>query len=111
MTMQFQMPAFHAPDFSRPELLNAPCVRFHPAPANGVAPDDYHATSVYPEYLQIEKGNWVLLEKSRMDCSVALEPGNCLAVTELRRLNAGDLVARGRSENGEDGILVHTRAF
>ena len=57
--MQFQMPAFHAPDFSRPELQTAPCVSFRPAPATGVAPDDYHATSIYPEYLQIEKGNWV----------------------------------------------------
>ncbi len=91
MIMQFQMPAFHAPDFSGPELQNAPCVRFLPAPANGVAPDNYHATSVYPEYLHIEKGNWVLLEKSRMDCAVVLKPGNALTVMELRRLNAGDL--------------------
>ena len=111
MTMQFQMPAFHAPDFSLPELQNAPYVRFQPAPAKGVAPDGYHATSVYPEYLHIEKGIWVLLHKSRMDCVVVLEPGNHLAVTELRRLNAGNLVACGRSENGEDGILVHTKAF
>jgi lysine-ketoglutarate reductase/saccharopine dehydrogenase-like protein (TIGR00300 family) len=111
MTMQFQMPAFHAPDFSLPELQNAPCVLFQPAPAKGIAPDGYHATSVYPEYLHIEKGGWVLLRKSRMDCVVVLEPGNHLAVTELRRLNAGDLVTCGRSENGEDGILVHTKAF
>ena len=109
--MQFQMPAFHAPDFSLPGLQNAPCVRFQPAPAKGVAPDGYHATSVYPEYLHIEKGGWVLLRKSRMDCVVVLEPGNHLTVTELRRLNTGDLVACGRSENGEDGILVHTKAF
>jgi lysine-ketoglutarate reductase/saccharopine dehydrogenase-like protein (TIGR00300 family) len=111
MTMQFQMPAFHAPDFSRPELQNAPCVSFQQSPADGIAPDNYHATSVYPEYLQIEKGTWVLLEKSRMDCAVVLEPGNSLAVTELRRLNSGDMVACGRSENGEDGILIHTKAF
>jgi lysine-ketoglutarate reductase/saccharopine dehydrogenase-like protein (TIGR00300 family) len=109
--MQFQLPAFHAPDFSRPELQTAPCVNFRPAPATGVAPDNYHATSIYPEYLQIEKGNWVLLEKSRMDCAVVLGSGNRLSVTELRRLNAGDLVACGRSEHGEDGILVHTNAF
>jgi len=111
LTMQFQMPAFHAPDFSSPKLQNATCVRFHPAPAKGVAPDDYHATSIYPEYLQIEKGDWVLLEKSRMDCAVVLGPGKSLSVTELRRLNSGDLVACGRSENGEDGILVHAKAF
>ena len=109
--MQFQMPAFNAPDFSLPELQNAPCVRFQHAPAKGVAPDGYHATSVYPEYMHIEKGGWVLLCKSRMDCVVVLEPDNHLAVTELRRLNSGDLVACGRSENGEDGILVHTKAF
>ncbi len=109
--MQFQMPVYHAPDFSRPELQNAPCASFHPAPENGVAPDNYHATSIFPEYLKIEKDNWVLLEKSRMDCAVVRLPGSRLAVTELRRLNAGDLVACGRNENGEQGILVHTKAF
>ena len=109
--MKFQIPDFHAPDFTLPELQNAPCVQFHPAPADGVAPDTYHATSVYPEYLQLEKDNWVLLDNSRMDCAVVRESGNRLSVTELRRLKAGDLVACGRSENGEDGILVHTKAF
>jgi lysine-ketoglutarate reductase/saccharopine dehydrogenase-like protein (TIGR00300 family) len=109
--MQFQIPDFHAPDFTRPELKNAPCVSFHPAPANGVAPDNYHATSIYPEYLHIKNAKWILLCKSRMDCVVVLKSVNRLAATELRRLKAGDLVACGRSENGENGILVHTKAF
>ncbi len=109
--MDFQIPVCHMPDFSLPEFQSAPCTVFPPAPADGVAPDNYHATSVYPEYFHISPGNWVLLQESRMDCVVRQEPNGQLSVVEIRRLRAGEPVACGRRENGEDGILVHTRAF
>ena len=109
--MHFQIPAYHAPDFSRPEIRQAPCVTFLSAPADGVAPDNYHATSVFPEYFHLQSGEWVLLQESRMDAVVRIDSGNLLSVVELRHLAAGDQVACGRRENGEDGILVHTQAF
>lgn len=109
--MTFVLPAYQTPDFSQPPLADAPVVTFHEAPRDGVAPENYHATSVYPEYLQVEPGRWQLLRESRMDCVVVRQPDGALAVTEFRRLKAGDRVACGRRENGEDGILVHTAAF
>lgn len=82
------------------------CRCFH-APADGVAPDNYHATSIYPEFVQVEPGRWVLLAESRMDCVIRKNPDGTLEVVEFRRLKKGDLVAVGRGENGEDGIYVH----
>ncbi len=80
---------------------------FCSTPADGVAPDNYHATSIYPEFVQVEPGRWVLLAESRMDCVIRKNPDGTLEVVEFRRLKKGDLVAVGRGENGEDGIYVH----
>ena len=74
---------------------------------DGVAPENYHATSIYPEFVQLEPGRWVLLAESRMDCVIRKNPDGTLEVVEFRRLKKGDLVAVGRGENGEDGIYVH----
>ncbi len=83
------------------------CVSLCAAKADGVAPDNYHATSIYPEFVQVEPGRWVLLAESRMDCVIRKNPDGTLEVVEFRRLKKGDLVAVGRGENGEDGIYVH----
>lgn len=109
--MPFQLPPYQPPDFRLPALTQAPVTVFQPAPADGVAPENYHATSVYPEYFQIRPGEWRLLEQSRMDCVVVQRPEGALEVTEFRRLKGGDRVAIGRREDGEDGILVHTAGF
>ena len=109
--MAFTLPAYHAPPFHEPPLAQAPLARFAPAPQDGVAPEGFHATSVFPEFLQLQPGVWRLLRNSRMDCLVVRQPGGELAVLEPRLLKAGDLVALGRRENGEDGIYLHTAAF
>ena len=109
--MSFDLPKYLPPDFSQPHLKEAPIVTFNPVTRPGVAPDDYHGTSVYPEYYQLSKGDWRLINESRMDCVVVKKPDDSLLVTEFRNLKPGDLVACGRHENGEDGIFVHTQAF
>lgn len=109
--MAFQLPEYHPPDFTRAPFSNAPLVQFKPVGKAGVAPDDYHGTSIHPEYLQVVKGKWSLLEASRMDCVVVKENDGSLVVTEFRNLRRGDLVASGRGENGENGIYVHTEPF
>jgi len=46
-----------------------------------------------------------------MDCVAVLSGEGSPRITEFRNLRAGDRVACGRTENGEEGIFVHTQAF
>jgi lysine-ketoglutarate reductase/saccharopine dehydrogenase-like protein (TIGR00300 family) len=109
--MAFVLPRYNHPDFTQPPLVEVPRVVFDKVKQPGVAPANYHATSIYPEYFQIKKGVWRLLRESRMDCVVVLEKDGSLHVREFRHLKVGDKVALGRGENGEEGIYVHTEAF
>ena len=109
--MAFTLPRYNHPDFTQARIQNAPAVVFEKAPAAGVAPANYHATSVFPEYFQLTKGNWQLLKESRMDCVVALGKTGELEVKEFRNIRAGEPIACGRGENGEDGIFVNAEAF
>ena len=109
--MPFVLPAYRSPDFKQQQFKDAPTVEFAAVTRAGVAPDGYHATSIYPEYFQLTAGKWRLLKESRMDCVVVRSPEDELQVVEFRRLRVGDMVACGRWENGEDGIFVHTAAF
>ena len=109
--MTFNLPAYHPPDFTRPPLQDAPLARFAPVAKTGIAPENYHATTIFPEYYQIQKGHWLLLKNSRMDSVVVRAPDESLVVKEFRHLKMGEQVALGRGENGEEGIYVHTGAF
>ena len=108
--MAFEIPPYHAPDFSWEIFRNAPDIRWAPAPMDGVAPEYYHSTSMYPEYFKID-GQWILAKESRMDSSVVIGTGNDLRVVENRYLKQGDRVILGRSENCEEGIYLHTQGF
>ena len=108
--MAFSIPQYSPPDFSSPAFAQAPDVRFDAAPMDGVAPEGFHSTSMYPEYFRIE-GKWRLAEESRMDCSVVLRPDGTLQVVENRRLKKGDQVILGRTERAEEGIYLHSNGF
>ena len=107
--MKFKLPTYMTPDFSAEKLLDAPNATFRTAPADFVAPEGYHATTIFPEYFKVED-QWLLAKRSRMDCVAVYEHGE-IHVREFRHLKAGDEVAVGRTENGEDGILVHPNCF
>lgn len=108
--MAFTMPKYHAPDFSSHPFVEAPNVQIAKVEQDGVAPDYFHSTSMYPEYFKID-GTWVLAEESRMDSSVVICEDGHLAVVENRNLKRGQKIILGRSENGEEGIYVHTDGF
>lgn len=105
----FQLRKYTAPDFSQAKFQNAPGAVCVPAPKDGVAPEHYHAMSIFPEYFHIG-GQWLLAEESRMDCVPVYENGK-IVVREFRLLKQGDLVVTGRTENCEDGIYVHPDGF
>lgn len=104
------VPKYTPPDFSLPRLAEAPAVKTELVQVDGVAPDNYHGTSNHPEYVHTGDGNWVLARENRMDCVMVLKGGD-LEVVEARRLKKDDPVVVGRSENGEEGIFVHTEGF
>ena len=108
--MAFKLPVYRAPDFSAPEFMNAPNCRLEAAVADGVAPEYFHSTSMFPEYFKIN-GEWRLAEESRMDSSVVLRDDGKLDVVENRNIRKGDLVVLGRSEDGHEGIYVHAKGF
>ena len=108
--MTFVLPRYRQPDLLQKELAGAPDARTEPAPADGIAPENFHSTSMYPEYFKIG-GEWRLAAESRMDSSVVVRPDGSLDVVENRRLRKGDAVVVGRTEHGEEGIYMHTAGF
>ena len=108
--MSFTIPPYYEPDFTREPFLSAPDVRWETVSKDGVAPEYYHSTSMYPEYFKVS-GVWTLAKESRMDSSVVIGTDNVLHVVENRNLKQGDKVILGRSENCEEGIYLHCHAF
>jgi hypothetical protein len=104
------IPIYTPPDFARPDLAASPVVRIEPAPADGVVPENYHATSNLPEYVHLGGGEWLLAREGRMDAVMTLK-GHDLKVVEPRLARKGDPIVVGRSENGEEGIYVHADGF
>ena len=93
----FELRRYYAPDFSEPRFCTAPEACCVPAPKDGVAPEGYHAMSIFPEYFKLD-GKWCLAEESRMDCVAVYEAGKVI-VREFRLLKQGDLVVTGRTED------------
>ncbi len=108
--MSFKMPEYHHPDFSDEMFINAPDVKYEISEADGVAPEYYHSTSMYPEYFKLD-GKWILAEESRMDSCVVIENDGRLSVVEARNLKRGDKVILGRTEKCEEGIYLHANGF
>ena len=108
--MSFVLPKYYHPDFAEERFANAPDAAIAEAEKDGVAPPNYHSTSMYPEYFKIG-GQWKLAEESRMDSCVVLRDDVSLAVVEARNLKKGDKVILGRTERCEDGIYLHCNGF
>jgi len=108
--MSFEIPKYIQPDFTEERFVNAPDVVYEEAEKDGVAPEYYHSTSMYPEYFKIN-GEWKLAEESRMDSCVILREDGTLAVVEARNIKKGELVILGRTEKCEEGIYMHCNGF
>lgn len=107
--MALELRKYHHPDFTQAKFVDSPDARLVPSPKDGVAPDDFHALSIFPEYFKIN-GEWMMIEESRMD-TVPVFDGNKIQSVEARRLKAGDLVVCGRTEDCEEGIYMHADGF
>jgi len=67
--MKFKLPLYKKPDFHLPKFLEYPNITLHRVEKIGVAPDYFHATTIFPEYYKLNN-RWILLAPSRMDCVV-----------------------------------------
>jgi len=105
----FALPSYTAPDFSAAPFVSAPCAATSPALGDGLLPDNFYATTIYPEYFKIG-GEWRLIDAPRMDCCVVVANGRPRAV-EARRVRAGDAVVVGRAEDLSNGVFIHHTAF
>ena len=108
--MKFELPKYNHPDFNKKNFSGAPDAKTAVCDMDGVVPDGYHSTSMYPEYFKVN-GEWELAGESRMDCAVVIRDNGELDVIEMRSVRAGDTVILGRSENCEEGIYLHTDGF
>lgn len=106
----FRLAEYVGPDFNQKKFINSPDAKRARVSIEGVAPDNYHATSMYPEYFKIE-GEWTLLEKTRMDCVAVINPDGGLEAKEFRKLKQGDVVIIGRTEDGSEGIYLNPDGF
>jgi lysine-ketoglutarate reductase/saccharopine dehydrogenase-like protein (TIGR00300 family) len=102
--------AFSPPDFLAPRFVSAPDATFVPAPADGVLPDGFFATTNLPTYVKID-GGWRLPREPRMDSALVMDSAGILWVREGRRVKAGERIAVGVAEDGTEGIYVHATAF
>ena len=108
--MLFRMPVYREPDFAQDKFSQSPDAVWETVTADGVAPENYHSTSMFPEYFKIQ-GQWMLAKESRMDSSVVYGEDGELHVVENRNLKRGDRVIIGRTENAEEGIYLHSTGF
>ncbi len=108
--MPFTLPDYHEPALGTEPLASCPDAALLAVASPGVAPEGYHATTIYPEYVKVS-GGWALATESRMDCVIVVREDGSLEVKEFRRLEPGERVVVGRAEDGSQGILVHASGF
>ena len=101
--------AYNSPDFNISLFKEAPDAKLAEVQKDGVLPDGFHATSIFPEYIKLG-GEWKLIKKSRMDCSVVIKNGEPFAI-EQRNVKKADLVVTGRNDFGPEGIYLHAHGF
>lgn len=108
--MDFKLRTYIEPNFNKERFLLAKNADIEEVIKDGVAPENYHATSIFPEYFKID-GKWILAKDSRMDCVAVVKNNKEIEVKEFRNLKIGDRVVVGRTEDGRDGIYLYTEGF
>lgn len=106
----FKLPVYTKPNFEIDVFKNSPDACTEIVNINGVAPENYHATSIYPEYFKIN-GKWILAKESRMDCVAVVNEYDAIDIKEFRNIKKGDKVITGRVEDGTCGIYIHSDGF
>ena len=62
--MSFSIPKYNEPDFTEKRFVDFPDVKTAIVETDGVAPDYYHSTSMYPEYFKIKVAEKIICKVS-----------------------------------------------
>lgn len=108
--MSFEPTTFSPPDFNREPLISAPEATWTEVLQDGVAPDNFHGMSIYPEYFKLN-GQWILASQSRMDGVPVYREDGSVQIIEFRNLKVDDRVILGRTEDASEGIYVYSQGF
>lgn len=76
-----------------------------PVTQDGVAPDDFYVTTIYPTEVRVN-GEWVTVDRQRMDGAIAVSPDGKNAQCKLLR----DLMTSDRVVVGVEGIRTIRKA-
>jgi lysine-ketoglutarate reductase/saccharopine dehydrogenase-like protein (TIGR00300 family) len=68
-------------------------VATEPAPADGILPDDFYATTNYDTEVRLN-GVWIPVDRPEMDCAIVLDDGGAMTVAPSD-VKAGDCVVVG----------------
>ena len=75
------------------EPVDAEAIVLEPAPADGVAPDNFYSTTNHPTEVRID-GSWVRARDQRMDALLVVE-GSAVRCVKLRTVRKGEQVVVG----------------
>lgn len=104
---------FKHPDLSEGVFKSAANVKLEEVKEDGIAPENFHALSIYPEYFKVNN-KWLLATNSRMDTVCVVDDtlgSEKLYIKEFRNLKKKDKVVIGRTEDASEGIYVYTEGF
>lgn len=107
--MKFQMPNFTYPDFTDVKFASSEEISVSQVEKDGVAPDNYYLTTHTPTFYYY-KDKWILPKHNSSHCVAVLDSDD-IVIKELRNLKIGELVVKGRSTDGSEGILVYKEGF
>jgi lysine-ketoglutarate reductase/saccharopine dehydrogenase-like protein (TIGR00300 family) len=79
-----------------PEQIEEEAVKLEPAPADGVFPEHFYATTNLETWVRLDK-RWIPVELIEMDCGIRVDPGAGKAqCMPMHRVIHGDLIVVGQ---------------
>lgn len=107
--MAFKLPEYNEPNWDDEILINAPDVELKMVEMDGVLPNGFHLSSIYPEYIKLD-GKWNLI-KQNIPYTVYVMRGEDLESIEPNMILEGDRVVCARTSDGTEGVYVNFNPF
>ena len=107
--MEYKLPKYNEPNWEEESLKNSKDINLEPAKEDGILPEGFYLTSIYPEYIKLN-GKWKLI-KENIPFTLIVVKGEKIIPTEPMNLKKGDLVVCEIKTDGSKGLLVNENPF